>query len=358
MNHSFYRLAKDTNALLLVPVALSLAVVVYGLVMRAVGQTLGGVIIATFIPTAITEPFFAGVVRVEDLVTIASLLERSDFNKHDLLGAVSGLTQLYRQTKFDKEMREFQTGEKNKDAVLYLGYAILFLICWFGVFLWLPAESTWKMQNSRAFWPVLSLLLLFLLRNLIHVRELVIGMPTSMISFMAYKIKTDPDAASALDSAKPRLADIEARVESIRLNALREAAAPSLFGFINSRVRDDTDKQKRSSTTRFWAWSVYEEGRRFSQSDRKTEYNDQWLASFAKYVFYRMARAILLQLTLVWSAVLYLTGFDAWFHRMRTRDLELSRLELAATERHGSVVSSVPEQTDAGLASAARGSER
>jgi hypothetical protein len=53
----------------------------------------------------------------------------------------------------------------------------------------------------------------------------------------AHKIRSDTDLAPPLDAAKPHLADIEAQLEAIRLKALRQpAAAPSPFGFINSRL--------------------------------------------------------------------------------------------------------------------------
>jgi hypothetical protein len=356
MNHSIYKLAKDTNALLFVPVVLSLAVIVYGLVMRTLGQALASVIIATFPPTA-GKPFIAGVVRVPDLVTIASLLERSDFNEHDLSNAVSNVMLRY-ATKQDKDMQQFRVGQQNKDASLYLGYAILFPICWFALFLWLPSQSTWKMQNNHAFWPVLSLLLLFLLRSWIRVREFFLMLPGSLVSFMAHKIRTDPDLAAALDGAKPRLADIEARVESIRLKALLEAATPSLFGFINSRLRGiETTQHQPSRTTRIWLRRVYQEGRSFSESEKKIVYEEQWLESFAKYVFYRITHAIVRLMMLVLGLLLYLTGATEWLRRVSGRTMELSVLELGATVRRWSAVNADPEQTVSESSAAARDSD-
>jgi hypothetical protein len=171
-----------------------------------------------------------------------------------------------------------------------------FPLCWLVLFLWLPSESTWKMQNSRAFWPVMWLLLLFLLRNWIRVREFFLMLPGSLVTFAGYKIKADPDLAPALEAAKPRLADIEARVERIRLKALRQGVVPSLFvGLIDTELGgedDDIAKPEPSPKTRLWVRRVYGEGRQFSESETKSVYKEDWLQSFAKYLFYRAVHTI------------------------------------------------------------------
>ncbi len=51
MDLPIYKLAKDTNVLVLVPVAVALAVLVYGLVLRTLGGGLSTVFFPTFLPT-------------------------------------------------------------------------------------------------------------------------------------------------------------------------------------------------------------------------------------------------------------------------------------------------------------------
>jgi len=286
MDLPIYKLAKDTNALLLVPVALSFIVIVYGLVVRTLSGALVAWYLAMFPPFA-GHAFIAGAVRLPDLVTIASLLGRSDFNEHDLSNAMSTATLRY-ATKHGKSMQPFHIGEQDKDASLYLGYAILFLALWCVLFLWLPSQSKWRLQNSRAYWAVLSLLLLFLLRSWIRVREFWLQFPAALVSFAAFTIRTDPDQAPALNAAKPRLADIEARVEFIH----RQAEAQSLFGFIIAQSIHKA-AQRTPSTTKPWLLRrLYDQGRGFSERPSTILDDEQRLESFAKYLFYRVAHAI------------------------------------------------------------------
>ena len=213
MNHSIYKLAKDTNALLLVPVA---SVVGSNRVWPSDADARPG---AGERDHRDVSPDRRRSVHRRRCPCAGSRNDRfaSEAKRFQRTRSIQRGVQCDAAIpdKQDKDMQQFQVGQQNKDASLYLGYAILFPICWFALFLWLPSESTWKMQNSRAFWPVLSLLLLFLLRSWIRVREFLLMLPGSLVSFMAYKIRTDLDLAAALDAAKPRLADIEARVESI-----------------------------------------------------------------------------------------------------------------------------------------------
>ena len=325
-NHPVYKLAKDTNALVLIPVVLLLAALAYGLVMRALGQSLSAAIVATIQPKA-GDPFLASPVGVAELVTIASLLDRTDFDAQELATAASNVMVRY-AARQDADLKHFQLGSQNKDAALYVGYAIVFVIGWCALFWWLPSDSAWRIQNARAFWPVLILLLLFMLRNAMLTREFLLLTPAALVAFVAYKVRADPELSSTLAAATPRLAEIEARVESLRLEAFRRAAAPSLVGYVRARLQPDAPAETTlPASARPWVRQIYDEGRLFSESEAKTKYSDpDWLESFAKYAFYRVAQSLGRLLTLILGLLLRLAGIDGWLIRVTAERRQMSLL--------------------------------
>lgn len=334
MNLPVYKLAKDVNVIVLAPAALLVALLVYGLVVRTIGQTLAiGALTTLRPPTGNT--FVAGNVLLPDLITIAVLLKRTDFTEDDLTTQVTMSAVRYGTESNDK-LRDFDPARQYKDASLYLGYAILFPICWLALFTWIPPGSGWRAQNSGTTWLVLSLFLLFLLRNWARAREYHSQLPAIFVNFLASKVRSDPAWVPALDAARPRLAEIEARVESIRLAALREAAAPSLYGFIKSRTRDSdasTRERYASSGQRFWLFHWYNEGKRFSRNEQKYVYDSHWLKAFGKYCFYKAASSFGRLFTLALALLVNLVGMDVWLRGVARRQRELGALRLSQTLR-------------------------
>jgi hypothetical protein len=293
-------------------------------------------------------------VLASDLVTLASLQKRIDFDEHDLSDMVSRLAVRY-AAKEGGKLQELNMASQNRDASLYLGYAIVFSSCWIALFLCLPAGSEWKLRNSGAFWPVLAILLAFFLRSWIRMREFFLLLPGGLVTVLAFKARTDSDLSPTLAAAQPRLADIEARVSDLRLKALRQVAAPSLFGFVNWLIGSSRGaKEKRSTPSPFWLQRVYEEGQQFSESERKADYAAGWLESFGKYLFYRVAHAIVRLLLLLLGLLLYLAGINEWLQRVTARALEQQRLELGVTVRSTAALNADLEQTIAEFAAASQ----
>jgi hypothetical protein len=328
MNLPIYKLAKDTNAFVLVPIALTLIILAYGILMRAIGQALSTAVLALFLPMS-RHWLVVSPVSVSDLVTLASLQTRSDFEETDLSETLTILAVRYTASQRGKKPElDFTSGDR--DASLYLNYALLFSVCWIALFVLVPTGSEWQMRNTRAFWPVLLALIAFTVRSWIQMRVFFRMMPGSLIMSLAFKARSDPEQAQVLAAAQPRLSAIETRIDELRLRALRQAAAPSLLGFIGSKLGGvrHADKNAPSNSNRFWLRRFYDEGREFSESEEKAGYEDRWLPRFGKYVFYRAVRTITRLGLLAGGLLIYVAGVSGWISLALADARERQRLEL------------------------------
>ncbi len=120
----------------------------------------------------------------------------------------------------------------------------------------------------------------------------------------------------------------------LHLAAIRKEAAPSLLGYIKSRSGGSrTAAQTPSSGSQFWLSRLYDEGRVFSESTAKTVYNDKWLQSFAKYLFYRVAHGIMWFVLLALALLVKLIGINDWLQRVASRNRDQQLLEVGKALR-------------------------
>src|SRR5262249_23592644 len=135
----------------------------------------------------------------EILEPLALTLEKSHFQLADLETKSSEFVFKYQSQK-DERWHNFQESisKLTKNAPIYLGDFLLFLLFWVALFKLLP-RAPWIEANEARFWPVVLISLALAWFAWFRVSRAIAIVPSLLLMYIATMIRTDPDMKAVLE---------------------------------------------------------------------------------------------------------------------------------------------------------------
>lgn len=289
-DNAWFKLAKDTGIIyvcLVIPIVLAAA---YGGLLRIVGQWLTALLALLRPPnTRLIEP---RIVNVSVLEPLALVLEKRDFEIHDLVNESGTLAMRY-QSKKSEQWEQYQRGLSNltKNSSIYLGDFLVFLVGWVLVFHFFP-QWTWVHQNRSKYWPVLVILFALSWFVWFRVSRVLAIMPSLFLVYVSALVRTDPDMAARLEPSEDTRTAVYERLEKLlRDEQVRNNQVPSLHKYLAHRLgMGNSSRIGTSDEFRGWPLhSVYVTGRRFAWDDKQvSNYDDEWLKRYWAYLYFKI----------------------------------------------------------------------
>jgi hypothetical protein len=212
MENSWFVLAKETNTLLLIPVAVIVIVLLYGALLRIVGSflwTLQGIVLAP----ENYGPLLLRNAGTDNLSTIAMTLEKEDFTLDEILNRTGELSFLYR-AKRPEDVKSFEEGlgKLSKNAGIYTGNVTMFLLVWILLFILLPDTVEWKKDNQEHFWLVSLLLTGALMWTWVQARRALRMLPIVQTVYISLLLRSDPDMKDDLSQSNNKYSKVRERI--------------------------------------------------------------------------------------------------------------------------------------------------
>jgi hypothetical protein len=202
------------------------------------------------------------------LEPIALTLEKSDFYLSDLQSKASGLALRYQSQK-NGQWDNFQQSISNltKNAQVYLGDFLLFLLLWVTLFNLLP-QASWIQTNEACFWPVALVLSALAWFAWFRVSRAIAVLPSLLLMYASTMIRGGPDMRTVLEVPEEKRDNVRERLEELlRKEQERADSHLSLLEFIRYKTgfhrRAAEDEEARRDRGLPFP-SLYENGARFS----------------------------------------------------------------------------------------------
>lgn len=307
--NEWYKLAKDTG---IIYVALVLPLVIlaaYGALLRTTGQFLVSLSILISPPSAHANQY--RLLAPGSLEPIALTLAKSDFSLSDLQNKASELMLRYQSQK-NEQWDNFQQSisKLTKNAQVYLGDFLLFLLLWITLFNLLP-HSSWIQTNEACFWRVALVLSGLAWFAWFRVSRTIAVLPSLLLIYVSAMIQADPDIKNALEVSDEKRDSVRKRLEELlRKEEEREDSYPSLLEFIrykagfHRRAAEDAEARKERG---FPFPSLYKNGARFSWDEKlHTRYDRRWLSGYFAYLYYRLHIRLVRFAKAIWQLARYI----------------------------------------------------
>jgi hypothetical protein len=217
MENPYFRLAKESGLLLLVPLFAFLVIAVYASVLHALGNALFSLVLVLG-PIRGIRWVLSPMISTKDLTAIAATLDDENFTLGDIEQALPQLTSKYQVTRKDEFASYCQAFQKvSRNSARYFTNCLFFLCVWILIFLLSPPHNPWIEQTRHLFLRVAGLLAVLsafgLWRTLSSVETTMAGMAIAA----AWCVQTDPEFTA-------KLADNKRSAIASRITELREEA--------------------------------------------------------------------------------------------------------------------------------------
>lgn len=196
-------------------------------------------------------------------------------------------------------------GELTKNAQIYLGDFLLFLLFWITLFNVTP-QTPWVAANEARFWPVALVLSGLAWFAWFRVSRAVDVVPALQLMYVSTMLRADSDMRVALEVPDEERDKVRRRLEELMATAQeREDSRPSMLNVLRYKVgvlRTAREDENRKRDRGFPFPSLYERGLRFSW-DREwhAQYDKHWLAGYFAYTYYRLHRRLVQLARALWQ---------------------------------------------------------
>jgi len=289
--NDWFKLAKDTGLIYLSFIVPIVLITAYATLLRAGGRLMVFTVMVLF-PRSLRRnqsrlltPYAAELVAL-------TVIPR-DFSLTDLQLKTSELALKY-QTQGNKQWEPFQRtlNDLTKNAQIYLGDFLLFLVGWIALFNFLPRAS-WVHANVACFWPVLLVLSALAWFAWFRVSNAIAYANKLLPLYVSMMIRVDPDMKAIMEKPEEERKRVTSRIEDLlREEQQRTESRPSLLGYISFELglRGIASKHSDWSGYRVFPFpSLYVEGSRFEGNiGRHAQYDREWLTSYMAYLYYRL----------------------------------------------------------------------
>ena len=289
----WFKLAKDTGLIYVSFVIPVVIVAAYAAVLRTAGQMLVTVLMATFPPSSRGNKY--RLLTPAILEPLALLLKKSDFNLTDLVNKSGELVFKY-QSKKNEIWEAYQQSLSNltKNAQIYLGDFLVFLLIWIMLFTLLP-QAPWIQTNHEQFWPVAVVISALAWFAWFRVSRAMAAWPSLYLMYVSTMLRADPDMGSMLDVPEKHRENIRRRLEEL-LQTERDRVnhEPSLRRFLCYQLdllEESSEKTDTAPRRGLPFRTLYEKGRQFGVSWQEKEYlqdYSHWFSGYFPYLYYRI----------------------------------------------------------------------
>lgn len=289
--NEWYKLAKDTGIVYVAFVLPLVILAAYSALLRIAGQLLVTFSMLISIPSSRANQY--RLLTPGILEPIALTLEKSDFYLSDLQNKASGLVLKYQSQNSEQWDNLQQAVSKlTKNAQVYLGDFLFFLLIWITIFKLVPRAS-WIQTNQESFWRVALILSGLAWFAWFRVSRAITILPSMLLMYASAMIQTDPDMKNTLEVPDEKRDSIREKVkELLRKEEERADSYPSLLRFIRYKTRFHIRAAKHEEVKKergFPFSSLYRNGARFSwDTERHTQYEMRWLSGYFAYLYYRL----------------------------------------------------------------------
>jgi len=307
--NEWFQLAKDTGTLyvsFLIPI---LMLAIYVVLLRTGGQLLVVILMLILPPSPRTNRYRLLTPWV--LEPLAIILEKSDFVLNDLENKSSDLALKYQSRKNEQwETYQKSINKLTKNAQIYLGDFLIFLLSWIAIFIFLP-QISWVQINDSKYWEILLFLLALAWFAWYRVSRAITVIPSMLMIYVSTMIRTDSDMKDLLEVTEERREEVRERLlELLRKEQERTESGPSLLGFIKYKAgfQGGTQEEEKVRQKRGWPFpSLYQNGVSFSfYKHRYTQYDKQWLAGYFAYLYYRFHKRLSVLVKSLWQLARYI----------------------------------------------------
>jgi hypothetical protein len=305
MDNDWFKLGKDTGLIylvLIVPIAL---VAAYGVVLERLGQIcLIAASSIAFSPRAVS-PFFG--LSGYTLEPLALLLNKTDFQLHDLQEKVSQLTFKFASTKSDLTKSYQRTARAiTENSAHYFGDLSVLFGFWV-LFFWFFPRFAWIEENRTVFWPVTFVLLCLIVLSWMRVSRALRALPRLQLLMIAGIVGLDPEFAALLE--KPEAVKSQVRETLFKLldeEQTRQNKVASLSKLIRAGLKlKSSDKNDQAS--RGWPFVLlFRQGEKLSWGDETMEgYRGGSMMAIVAYLYYSFYQRIMSLYRAGWQAIRY-----------------------------------------------------
>lgn len=308
-DNEWFKLAKDTGIVYVSFVLPVVVVAAYVAVLRTAGQLL--VAILMLISPAPSRRNRYRLVSSWVLEPLALTLGKADFGLGDVLTKSTELSIKYQSMK-DAQWDVYQSslGDLTKNAQIYLGDFLFFLLLWIAFFRLMP-QAAWVHENEARFWPVAVILFGLALFGWFRVSRAIAVLPSLYLIYVSTMVRADPDMKSFLEVPEGEREKLRDKLEELLRKERKDAdSRPSLLGFLKYRfglrqVTASDEEPKRDRGLPFP--SLYQQGLRFSRDDQKhSDYDNQWVSGYVAYLYYGLHRRLTQLAKALWQLARYL----------------------------------------------------
>jgi hypothetical protein len=208
MGNPYFKLAKESGLLLLVPLFALLVIAVYVSVLHAVGTALFSLVLVLG-PIRGIRWVLSPMISTKDLTALAATLDHENFTLEEIEQAFPHLVSKYQITRKDEFASYNQAFQKvSRNSARYLTNCLFFLCVWLLIFLLSPGDNAWIEQNRHLFSRVAGLLAVLsafaLWRTLSSIETTMAGIAIAA----AWCVQTDPEfSANLADSKRTAIAN-------------------------------------------------------------------------------------------------------------------------------------------------------
>jgi hypothetical protein len=288
-DNEWFKLAKDTGVIYVSFVIPFVLIAFYGELLRTVGQWL--IALVFLFPPDLNRNRFR-LLNEQTLEPIALILRKKEFEIGELVEKANELAVTY-QSKKNELWENYQRSLSGltKNATLYLGDYLFFLVGWIALFRMFP-HNAWVHINGPRFWPVAFTFLCLAWFAWFRVSRALMVMPSMLLMFVSTMIRTDPDMAGLLESSAEDRDAIRLRLQKLLSDEQKLAdQEPSLRRFIWHRLGFSQKRDADPTRKTLSGWplqSVYQQGSGFSyDKEKRSEYDGEWVESYLAYLYYR-----------------------------------------------------------------------
>jgi hypothetical protein len=314
IDNGWFKLAKESGILIFTPFLVIGLVIVYTVLFRALGMFTGS-LLRSYIP--IFGMGFDPVSYVDffALESIAMTLDNDRFQYYDISSKAHKLIELWRNEKNDQWQNIERTLHyEGSNIPVYVNNISSFLFIWIMLFLLLPENAKWKVENVEHFWTITLMLVFALIVAWSLMSKESHRMSVLTIEHVGFMLWRDPEVNSILDRYDEKRVKIRGRLKELRL---KEESLPSLRRFLWAMIQDSKPLSNNqyinypdhpiSIERRLEGFpfpKLYRRGQRFeANTEHHQIYDDKWLSEYFAYIYYRAHRSLILHFRYTWSAL-------------------------------------------------------
>ena len=291
LNNSWFLLAKEMNLLFLGPIFFLVIIVAYVALLHALGEVILRISSATNLGIERGLNYIRNDANKKSFEFIALSLGKENFTIDQVMEKLFYLTLKYQiDAKGDFKTYTKQSIARSSAATIYVKNTLAFIVAWVAIFLFLPKNTVWLVENGKHFWAVFISLCIFYLWTKIRLNIIDRKDFSFLLATIVIFMKKDNDYVNLQNESDQKITSIKERLNEI-LSNYKKVRQPSLKRYFLNKLYKKSHLTFVFSPKLFLKLKersklLYDTGEKFQLAHDAVK--NKWITGYVAYRYYKL----------------------------------------------------------------------